>query len=653
VADQRTLRDVAVAALADTVDRSVLAQAEMRAVALAVERLAGLAWPPALARVRADPQPADVPLLSLASSLGLSDVEILAVALTSAVEEDMLVGRAVAFMQTPVGGSRPTLGLLSTAFAQIAPADRRGRRGLEDLWHGNAITSGLLYVLNDGAPLAECAAGVPHYLCLALAGYDAAPVNTEIGVAAAADVPLPESFRIEAARQAAALDPGRTGSAKRALVIRSGSEAEARAVAAAVASSLGKRALFIESEAPPGLAPLLLLRDLLPVYRVELAPGERRRVPAIAGWRGPVLITGGPDGSIESHGGTAVTWVVPVPTRAERQELWSRALQLNNGLSNEMARDHRHGSGRIAQLGRLMRHRLDTENRTNVTRADLAAAAWAGEGSGLDALAEPMPEPVPNDALVMPPALRRDLDLFLQRCRAREGLVTGLGAAALTRYHPGVRALFVGPSGTGKTLAAGWLATRLGMPLYRVDLASVTSKYIGETEKNLAQLLARAEHAEVMLLFDEADSLFGKRTDVKDSNDRFANAQTNYLLQRIETFDSVAVLTSNSRGRFDNAFTRRLDAVIEFPQPGPEERRAIWYAHLGDGHSLTPIDVSRVAARVDLSGGHVRNAVLTAAVLARRDDTPLSWSHVAAGIAAECRKLGRTIPSELGISDDA
>src|SRR2546430_13862603 len=119
---------------------------------------------------------------------------------------------------------------------------------------------------------------------------------------------------------------------------------------------------------------------------------------------------------------------------------------------------------------------------------------------------------------------------------------SGLGASATARYHPGVRALFVGPSGTGKTLAAGWLATRLGLPLYRVDLASVTSKYIGETEKNLAQLLARAEQAEVILLFDEADSLFGKRTDITDSNDRFANAQTNYLLQRIENYDGIVLL---------------------------------------------------------------------------------------------------------------
>jgi SpoVK/Ycf46/Vps4 family AAA+-type ATPase len=210
-----------------------------------------------------------------------------------------------------------------------------------------------------------------------------------------------------------------------------------------------------------------------------------------------------------------------------------------------------------------------------------------------------------------------------------------------------VRALFTGPSGTGKTLAAGWIATRLGFPLYRVDLASVTSKYIGETEKNLSQLLARAEQAEVILFFDEADSLFGKRTDITQSNDRFANAQTNYLLQRIENYDGIVLLTSNSQARFDPAFTRRLDFTIEFPHPGPEERRALWESHLGGNHRLEQRELNQLAALVDFSGGHIRNAVLAAAVLTHEESRPIEYADVLAAVGAELKKLGRQLPIEL------
>jgi SpoVK/Ycf46/Vps4 family AAA+-type ATPase len=213
-----------------------------------------------------------------------------------------------------------------------------------------------------------------------------------------------------------------------------------------------------------------------------------------------------------------------------------------------------------------------------------------------------------------------------------------------------VRALFVGPSGTGKTLAACWLATKLGLPLYRVDLANINSKYIGETEKNLARLLARAERTEAVLLFDEADSLFGKRTEIRESNDRFANTQTNYLLQRIETFDSIAILTSNSRGRFDTAFSRRLDMIVEFPAPAPAERRALWQAHLGEGHSLTMQELNLVAGQCDFAGGQIRNVVLAAAVAARGHGQIIDFPKLLHALQAEYRKAGRPLPPAFGAS---
>ena len=352
------------------------------------------------------------------------------------------------------------------------------------------------------------------------------------------------------------------------------------------------------------------------------------------------------DGAIEAPGCEVVNWVLPVPDVAERTRLWQEALG-DESAARELAASHRQGAARIVQLGRLARHQARLESKSAPTAEFVRAVSRSGEGSGLASLAQPLPEHVPDAALVLPQETRSELATLVARCRHRDGLVSGLGPSAGARYTPGVRALFIGPSGTGKTLAACWLATTLGLPLFRVDLASVTSKYIGETEKNLGRLLARAERTEAILLFDEADSLFGKRTDVRDSNDRFANAQTNYLLQRVESFDGIALLTSNSRGRFDAAFSRRLDVILEFPLPGPTERRDLWQAHLGDGHTLSLQEMNLLAGQCDFAGGQIRNVVLAAAVEARASGEPLDLPKVLRALAAEYKKAGRSLPPSL------
>lgn len=603
----------------------------------------------ALDRYLADPAPADRLLLKLAQELGLERVEILAVALAAAVETGLMCGRAIAHLQAPIGGSRPTLGLLAAAFAALAVDDRNV---IPAILSGAAVESGLLQIGSEGSPLAERPLSMPVPVCLALdcasaEGYDAPWPGAAIAAGNAPEVPLPPSVVSAAKKQAQALLAG----VQRALAIRSGSFAEARTVAAHIARLTGRRAVFIDPErarsstALPGLAPWLFLRQLLPVFAVDLGPGERRTLPAIPRYHGPVLALCGPEGSLDLAGAAVPDWKLGVALKSERTALWEKAIG-NRALAQELA-GHRHGSGRIAQLGRLARFQGLTEGRPRPRMQDVVSASWTVEGAGLEALAQPLPDLIPEDALVMTPVLRADLNRLLLRCRGREGLVEGLGASAVAKYRPGVRALFTGQSGTGKTLAAGWLATRLALPLYRVDLAAVTSKYIGETEKNLAQLLARAEHAEVILLFDEADSMFGKRTDVKESNDRFANAQTNYLLQRIETFDGIVFLTSNNRARFDPAFFRRLDAIIDFPVPGPEDRRSLWQSHLGAEHSVSPREINLLAASADLFGGNIRNAVLTASLLARAESRRIAYTDILQSLADEYRKLGRQAPAEL------
>ncbi|MFN8468428.1 MAG: ATP-binding protein [Caldilineaceae bacterium] len=593
--------------------------------------------------------PADTLLLALAWHLGLSAGEALCVALAAAVEEEPMVGRVIAYLQQPMGGARPTLGLLATALAAELPD---ALPPLFALAAGEAVSSGLLMLHGEQAPLPERSIALAQPLALALHGADGAWPGALLGPAA--PVPLPPSLHAEARRRAHALGAGEL----RLLVVRSGAPAEGQAVAAAVAAALELQPLHLQlSAVVAGLGPYLYLRGRVPVFCAEPAPGEHKPLPAIPAYQGPVLVVCGPDGAVELEGETALSWTPPVPGREERALLWQQALSKGGGegagqdggqdLAQELAKTHRHSSGRIAQLGRIAGYNARLHGRVNVEPEDVYAAAWSGDGASLETLAQPLSERIPDAALVAGPALQRDLQGLLLRCRARDGLVDGLGASAQARYRPGVRALFVGASGAGKTLAAGWLATQLQMPLYRVDLAAVTSKYIGETEKNLAQLLARAEQSEVILLFDEADSLFGKRTDIQQANDRFANAQTNYLLQRIETYDGICVLTSNTRSRFDQAFTRRLDVIIEFPTPSPQERRALWLAHLGNGHVLTGQDINRLAAVTDLAGGHVRNVVLSAAVIAHSAGRTINYQDILMGMGDEYRKLGRQLPVEL------
>ncbi|WP_088889361.1 ATP-binding protein [Leptolyngbya ohadii] len=581
----------------------------------------------------------DLPLLSLVKPLQLNALELLTIALAMAVEEEVIVGRALARLQAPVGGSRPTLSLITAAFSSAVP---QNTHPLHLLLTGSAVQSGLLTLSQNPAPLPERVVSLPLPLYLALNGQDSTYPGMAIGLADEA-IPLPNSILGEAQRQAIGLQ----STLQQGLVIRTGAIAEGKSVAEAIAQMMQCRPLFIETDDISSLAPLLLLRKLLPVFSLDLSPGERKLLPAIPFYRGAVLVLCGPDGTVETLG-TTLNWSLPVPSRTEREQLWQQAIG-NADAAAELARNHRHGSGRIASLGKLSRVYSHLADRPQPDLIDVITASRSIGSGGLDALAQPLRDEIPDETLVMPPTLQRELNTLLQRCLARDRLVDGLGVSAATRYYPGVRALFVGPSGTGKTLAASWLATKLGIPLFRVDLSAVTSKYIGETEKNLAQLLARAEQAEVILLFDEADSTFGKRTDVKDSNDRFANAQTNYLLQRIESFDGITILTSNSRNRLDSAFSRRLDVIIDFPLPGLDERRSLWLSHLGSDHQLAADQINQLAATADLGGGHIRNVVLAAAVLAQSENRSIAFSDVVQGLAGEYRKLGRQSPTELKV----
>jgi SpoVK/Ycf46/Vps4 family AAA+-type ATPase len=299
------------------------------------------------------------------------------------------------------------------------------------------------------------------------------------------------------------------------------------------------------------------------------------------------------------------------------------------------------------------RVRLDARMRGEPPGLGHLRRARAGFGSErLRQLSQPVAREVPPDALVLPDDLLERFDALVARCRQRETLSDGLGSS-LAEPVRGVRALFCGESGAGKTLAASRLATILGAPLFRVDLSAVMNKYIGESEKNLGRLLDEAAALDVILLIDEADALFGRRGEGKDTGERYANMLTNFLLTRIEQHPGIVVLTSNNRGRIDSAFTRRFDAIIEFPPPGATERLRIWESHLG-GRSPDAALCRQLASYCTLPGGYIRNAVLQAAALDPAGDAdpgaparPIAAERLVAALLEEYRKIGRTPPPQL------
>lgn len=572
------------------------------------------------------PADSDAHLHRLAQRMKLSGSELIAVALALAADADVIAARALAWLQAPLRDMHPTLGLIACLEAQRGLTAHDTVTAILD---GPALESGLLQLEGQGRALPDARLRVPLSLVVALAGGNGRWQNVHLGDPGLPE--LPDSIH----EAAAAYARRSTG----VLAVRSGHRLEARAACAAIAAARQRPPAFIEGEPPAGLVPWLLLHNAQPVICLELGPGERRPVPSLPCYDELTLIASGPDGGFEVHGETVPSWSVPVPSISERIDLW-RKHGASDAEAKMLGATHRHSSSCIARLAREAAQAGAPLTSIQVSRI----ARAAGQGA-LGTLAVLVSDDVLDEALILSAQQRAELEALVTRCRNRDALADGLGPAARARYRPGVRALFVGASGTGKTLACSWLACRLGVPLYRVDMASVNSKYIGETEKNLGELFARAENSDVILLFDEADALFGKRTDVKDSNDRFANQQTNYLLQRIEAFDGIVLLTSNSRTRFDSAFTRRLDAILEFPAPAADERRALWQAHLGENHTLDVTALNRLAGNCELTGGHIRNVVLTARALTSALD--IAWPALSRALEAEYRKLGKQIPADL------
>jgi ATPase family associated with various cellular activities (AAA) len=381
-------------------------------------------------------------------------------------------------------------------------------------------------------------------------------------------------------------------------------------------------------------ATLASLGNAMLLCELSPGPGETATLPNLAEIAPPVAIITGLSGAIHTSGDAApLTIRIGLPERAARYAHWCAG-----GLSS-IAADLMPmilPSGNIRRSAKAAGLLAGLDGEASVSVGHVRAALRNLRDARLDALATRIDVDRAPDPLFLGANGQEEFDALLIRCEQREQLGADDG-------NVGVRALLSGPSGTGKTLAASHIARRLGKDIFRVDLSATVNKYIGETEKALERLLSAAEELDVVLLLDEGDALMAKRTDVANSNDRYANLETNFLLQRIEQFSGIILITSNDADRIDGAFTRRMDAVIDFAAPDELRRQDILKRMLGDTKVSAGL-LHDIACRCALTGGQLRNVVLHARLLSLDTDVPIGDTQLRTAIEREYRKIGSPCP---------
>ncbi|MFB6714578.1 MULTISPECIES: ATP-binding protein [unclassified Streptomyces] len=598
----------------------------------------------------------------LAENFGLVplDVELLLVAM--APDIDIRFERLYGYLNDDLTRRRPTIGLALELCGLPAASSGRFRFSPS----APLVASGLLEVLEADRPLLSRVLRVPDRITAYLLGDDE-PDGRLRGFVRVAGPEEEVDTGPGPLRVAAALD---TGSGLVHLLDRGG---DPGALAVEALRAAGRRPLVVDV---PAFAiapePAELVRTLAAEARLSnggvvlgpleaLAPerpeGARLLGNLCAAVSGAPLIAYG-----KKNWDPLWTRESPVPVRvlppgpADVARQWRRALTdagTSVGLPAESVPPdeglietttaYRLDSEQVRKAAAVASRLAVLEERP-VEAQDLRTAVRAQNGAGLERLARRIEPAVGWDDLVLPSATRRQLSELALRARHREQVLGQWRMRPGGGRGRGVVALFAGESGTGKTMSAEVVASELGMELYVVDLSIVVDKYIGETEKNLERIFVEASDVNGILLFDEADAIFGKRSQVKDAHDRHANVESAYLLQRIESFDGIAVLTTNLRADLDEAFTRRLDIIAEFPMPDAQQRLALWDRCLGAAVPRDAgLDLELCAERFELAGGSIRACAVTAAYQAAESGRPLGMEQIVSAVLQEYRKLGRLV----------
>ena len=451
-----------------------------------------------------------------------------------------------------------------------------------------------------------------------------------------------------AVRPARIVVRGRVGTGRRTLLAACAAKAN-RPLGLLDAEVLPRDPERFASELHAGLRRAQLAGLLPVVHGLEAVVLGDRRGPDLAGevlaaHPGPLAVLARPDDHPRLPPGHIVL-DLPSLSEAERQVVWERALE-GTGL---WLRDPDGVAGRY-RIGPGVIHRAVAAATASDPREACDDVIEAFLRQHRDHRLAEQARRVKRLAswgdLVLPTDIMDSLRDFVARVSHRRIVFETWGMSRVMSTSRGLTALFQGRPGTGKTLVAGVIARELGLDLYQVDLSKVMSKWIGETEKNLATIFDAAEDGQAILLFDEADSLFAKRTEVRSSNDRYANLEVNYLLQRLDSFEGIAILTTNNGGAIDPAFKRRLSFQLSFPFPDEETREALWQVHLPPTVPRAgKLEFKSLSRKFQLSGGYIRNACLRAVFLAAQEESALQQHHLERAVALEFAEMGKLTTS--------
>ena len=583
------------------------------------------------------------PLDRLAAGFGLTPVEIDLLLLAGLPDEHEGYAGVLRTLH-PRGEPRPSAGLAAQLFC-AGPDERALLR--EVLEAGSAVASGVIRLDGD-APFWERTLHPAEALWSALHGVDAWPAALVRGDGLAAAAGLEDWLATpEADHALRALASGRPWT----VLVTADTDELAAERGAALAAAAGLPAVRVTLASPPDAGAERLVsvhataRGAVPVLRLLPPEGPgAAHAPVLARHPGPAVVCA-QAGNVVVRGARAVV-EVPAPrlTTAARRAMWRALLPEAPDAAPGLAARYTVEPAVAHAAAGDARALAELEGRAP-RMEDVGAGVRTRAGLALSSGVRLLRPQAGWDRLVLAPDRKAQLREALGRLMHQARV---LDDWRFLRGRPGargVRMLFSGPSGTGKTLAAEVMAHALGVDLLLVDVSRVVSKWIGETEKNLAEVFDVAERAQAVLFFDEADALFGKRTEVSDAHDRYANLETAYLLTRLERFEGLAVLSSNLKQNIDAAFTRRMEFILDFEEPGPAERAALWQCHLPPDAPYEPdFSVAELAAHFPVVGGVIRNAAVAAAFLAAADGTAITRRHAVRALRREYDKAGRAFP---------